>query len=1272
MYKVLLWHPDFDGNAEYASEPSRTLYSDVIDDEDRTLLAATGSESVTEIPSFEFTIVPSHPLYGYIKKFKSLVTVYCDDEILFYGRIISDTVDFYGQKQVTCEGALSFLLDTIQSPFKEKSSTPSAIFSELISAHNTEIDGSGLSNREPFKRFTVGNITVDKRNASKKFKLESYTQTRSAIDNLLINDYKGFLRARYENSTLYVDWLKRFNRTNAQPVKMEVNLLDRAIEENADEYFTVLLPIGANNKTIESVNNGSKYLEDSAGIAKYGRIVKSEHYSDKKKPADILTKAQEEFEKRGTNLPISVSVKAVDMRLLEGDTTRILLGDQLTNVEDRTGELFTDLTVAEHSYDVFNAANDEFKLENQEAMDKRFSSSSGNGTLSSRAAKVDNGLDENTRNLTKTYENINLTAEENYTLTAKAIKEISQQHNIVTKSLIVQADEIANDTFTTTINKITVPDFHPNRNYEAGSFIISPEDGKTYRFNSDYETGSGWANADVTLYSDIGKEIYIKQITGASVQQDSSGTTSWVQDVSGIRLKKVANPDIPAFNTETAYTVGTLVRHANKVWKFTSAHAAGAWNDSEAEDVTDANSVYQEQYRYDATGKNILYDVISGEAVYDTLDDAQNAQRQTSPIRSLARQTQDEFYQVVGSRDTSSVVINGETIKTMTSVTGSTLWQNETAIGNIVGEVTVEEVVTEADDGSVTRTKNVVINNGSGLYINNGDTYVGVIKNNQLDAGLMVATMNSVQSADILPASSQFSASATYAVGDYVTYSGKAYICTAAHSGAWDSSHFKESTQKVAKIKADRVDLGDYATVGYLQANYITANTISSTYATVDLLEAEYATAKTVEALQGNFNTLVSGNSYAGNIMVNGFLSGENVYAIKQLSIGNGINGGSGVLYYRGREYYRQGLVLGSGSPLIAEGHFLGESSETLNLNHYHDIDIEEVTTGTNAGRMKVTLGAAVATTDTTDHIAFFKIADTATYKAGIGIDTIESADGWTNDGGGGGYYNLVTATANDGDPDTNKAKTARVALPEITLVADADWSAAYKKSVNAYGPVVGQLTAAAPVAAALEIDASDVYTSGETAGKKSVTPSIATAGWRWEGTDGAEELHNKVTATNPNDSTKKTTVTVDPPTITVDMTASQIRAFASDGTNSYAVATANYTMTGDGLTVSLKNSAGTTVKSVTCADSYLKPENIKEDVTIFGVKGTHVGGGAVTSITQRITPAAYSNDDKEYTVYLRATGTNITAFDAVTIVDASKAYNHGCDSVMPVSATIA
>ena len=60
---------------------------------------------------------------------------------------------------------------------------------------------------------------------------------------------------------------------------------------------------------------------------------------------------------------------------------------------------------------------------------------------------------------------------------------------------------------------------------------------------------------------------------------------------------------------------------------------------------------------------------------------------------------------------------------------------------------------------------------------------------------------------------------------------------------------------------------------------------------------------------------------------------------------------------------------------------------------------------------------------------------------------------------------------------------------------------------------------------------------------------------------------------------------------------------------------------------------------------------------------GEAAGKGTITGVTQRLT-AVYSEDDKEYTVYVRASGTKLTnpdnQYDSQLYVSGSAAYNHG------------
>jgi hypothetical protein len=76
--------------------------------------------------------------------------------------------------------------------------------------------------------------------------------------------------------------------------------------------------------TIESVNGGKDTIEDAAGIAQYGRIVKTYAFDDITDPAELLKLAQEKL----ASMAISETLvlKAVDMHLLDESKGIILPG----------------------------------------------------------------------------------------------------------------------------------------------------------------------------------------------------------------------------------------------------------------------------------------------------------------------------------------------------------------------------------------------------------------------------------------------------------------------------------------------------------------------------------------------------------------------------------------------------------------------------------------------------------------------------------------------------------------------------------------------------------------------------------------------------------------------------------------------------------------------------------------------------------------------------------------------------------------------------------
>ncbi|MBQ8707752.1 MAG: hypothetical protein IJ523_06685 [Succinivibrionaceae bacterium] len=198
------------------------------------------------------------------------------------------------------------------------------------------------------------------------------------------------------------------------------------------------------------------------------------------------------------------------------------------------------------------------------------------------------------------------------------------------------------------------------------------------------------------------------------------------------------------------------------------------------------------------------------------------------------------------------------------------------------------------------------------------------------------------------------------------------------------------------------------------------------------------------------------------------------------LSIGSGTSGGSGTLYYRGSQYYRQGLVLGGVGGSIAEAHFLGDSSTTVNLDHYHSISAEE-----QNGQIVLTLGAP----SSTEGSANFNIAATNTYKNGVlaarnavkvNPFTANAATGATPD------HRTFTYTTDAPTPEsgTSQADT-------WYLAGGTSWND-NKTSVGLhYGSASGTTYAA------LTVDASDVYNAVSVGAPYSVNGAVAAGSTR-------------------------------------------------------------------------------------------------------------------------------------------------------------------------------
>lgn len=166
-----------------------------------------------------FLYIRINPFYDSFKKLKTIIRIIDFDtqgneKEIFCSRVLDEEIDFEGEKTITCEGNMAYLLDSVQRPYKGEY-TPSELFRLYIGKHNEQV--------EPEKQFRIGNVTVAGEKA--KYDESDYKDTRTAIDDKLLNVYGGYIRTREEKGEYYIDYLKEYDDETGQAVTFGKNIL---------------------------------------------------------------------------------------------------------------------------------------------------------------------------------------------------------------------------------------------------------------------------------------------------------------------------------------------------------------------------------------------------------------------------------------------------------------------------------------------------------------------------------------------------------------------------------------------------------------------------------------------------------------------------------------------------------------------------------------------------------------------------------------------------------------------------------------------------------------------------------------------------------------------------------------------------------------------------------------------------------------------------------------------------------------------------------------
>lgn len=298
-------------------------------DEELSVLSPVLETQCNAAGTLTFVLLPEHPMYSAPHKMRTRIDVRQDDEIIWRGRVLETETDFYRQKTVTCEGELTYLVDSVLHPYKlaDYDGTAAGLFRLYLTRHNEAVSEA--------QQFQIGNVDIETLSSVEN---TGYGNTWDEISDNLIDIHGGFLRIRHEDGARYLDWTKESGTSCGQVIRFGENLLDLSEYVSASEVVTCLIPCAGQSGsqiTISSVNGGKDYIEDAAGIALYGRIWGVTEF-DAKDASTLLEMAKENLQKR-LKETITITISAVDLHLLDVNAESFRVGDKVRVVSPPHG-----------------------------------------------------------------------------------------------------------------------------------------------------------------------------------------------------------------------------------------------------------------------------------------------------------------------------------------------------------------------------------------------------------------------------------------------------------------------------------------------------------------------------------------------------------------------------------------------------------------------------------------------------------------------------------------------------------------------------------------------------------------------------------------------------------------------------------------------------------------------------------------------------------------------------------------------------------------------
>ena len=140
----------------------------------------------------------------------------------------------------------------------------------------------------------------------------------------ILDQHEGYLVIRNENGINYLDFLVNSPITTVQTVEVGVNMQSLEVDDSNTNIFTRVIPFGANDIGIATVNNGLNYVQDDELVKKYGVIEQVMKWEDVTIAENILKKAQAVFSQVKTEAD-QIKLTALDLSYINNNFNHLKL-----------------------------------------------------------------------------------------------------------------------------------------------------------------------------------------------------------------------------------------------------------------------------------------------------------------------------------------------------------------------------------------------------------------------------------------------------------------------------------------------------------------------------------------------------------------------------------------------------------------------------------------------------------------------------------------------------------------------------------------------------------------------------------------------------------------------------------------------------------------------------------------------------------------------------------------------------------------------------------